>query len=97
MPANRNQRGRTGRILDHVARDGELSVEDACRLLDVSTATVRRDFCRLAEQGQVERTWGGVRAPGGEPPHREAMPSFSLRGGTREILRGMIARGMGLR
>jgi hypothetical protein len=24
-------------------------------------------------------------------------PSFSLRGGTREILRGMIARGMGLR
>jgi hypothetical protein len=24
-------------------------------------------------------------------------PSFSLRGGTREIIRGMIARGMGLR
>ena len=24
-------------------------------------------------------------------------PTFSLRGGTREILRGMIARGMGLR
>jgi len=24
-------------------------------------------------------------------------PSFSLRGGTREILRGIIARGMGLR
>ena len=24
-------------------------------------------------------------------------PSYSLRGGTREILRGMIARGMGLR
>ena len=24
-------------------------------------------------------------------------PSFSLRGGTREILRGMIARGLGLR
>ena len=27
----------------------------------------------------------------------EASPSFSLRGGTREILRGMIARGLGLR
>lgn len=26
-----------------------------------------------------------------------AAPSFSLRGGTREILRGIIARGMGLR
>lgn len=27
----------------------------------------------------------------------EASPSFSLRGGTREILRGMVARGLGLR
>ena len=26
-----------------------------------------------------------------------AAPSFSLRGGTREILRGIIVRGMGLR
>jgi len=27
----------------------------------------------------------------------EASPSYSLRGGTRDILRGMIARGLGLR
>jgi hypothetical protein len=27
----------------------------------------------------------------------EVAPSFSLRGGTRDILRGMIARGLGLR
>ena len=27
----------------------------------------------------------------------QAAPSFSLRGGTREILRGIIARGLGLR
>jgi hypothetical protein len=27
----------------------------------------------------------------------EASPSFSLRGGTREILRGIIARELGLR
>ena len=27
----------------------------------------------------------------------QVRPSFSLRGGTREILRGMIARGLGLR
>ena len=27
----------------------------------------------------------------------QAAPAFSLRGGTREILRGMIARGLGLR
>jgi hypothetical protein len=28
---------------------------------------------------------------------QQVAPSFSLRGGTREILRGMIARGLGLR
>jgi hypothetical protein len=28
---------------------------------------------------------------------QQIAPSFSLRGGTREILRGMIARGLGLR
>ncbi|MBM3556625.1 MAG: acyl-CoA dehydrogenase, partial [Alphaproteobacteria bacterium] len=27
----------------------------------------------------------------------QSVPSFSLRGGTREILRGMVARGLGLR
>jgi hypothetical protein len=27
----------------------------------------------------------------------QVAPSFSLRGGTREVLRGMIARGLGLR
>jgi acyl-CoA dehydrogenase len=27
----------------------------------------------------------------------QTAPSFSLRGGTREILRGIIARGLGLR
>jgi hypothetical protein len=27
----------------------------------------------------------------------QVSPSFSLRGGTREILRGIIARGLGLR
>jgi acyl-CoA dehydrogenase len=46
----------------------------------------------------------------GPPPHEvpeslqrtlayvlQVCPSFSLRGGTREILRGVIARGLGLR
>ena len=31
------------------------------------------------------------------PTSPQMAPSFSLRGGTREILRGMIARGLGLR
>jgi hypothetical protein len=28
---------------------------------------------------------------------RQMAPTYALRGGTREILRGMIARGLGLR
>jgi formiminotetrahydrofolate cyclodeaminase len=43
-------------------------------------------------------------ATGGGSDHAQVLaalmqmaPSFSLRGGTREILRGIIARGLGLR
>jgi alkylation response protein AidB-like acyl-CoA dehydrogenase len=43
---------------------------------------------RLASGSQFERTFGYL---------VEHAPSFSLRGGTREVLRGIIARGLGLR
>jgi hypothetical protein len=43
---------------------------------------------RLDSGSQFERTLGYL---------VEHAPSFSLRGGTREILRGIIARGLGLR
>ena len=42
----------------------------------------------IAEDPQLLRTLAYV---------SQIAPSFSLRGGTREILRGMIARGLGLR
>jgi len=42
----------------------------------------------LASGSQFERTFGYL---------VEHAPSFSLRGGTREVLRGIIARGLGLR
>jgi acyl-CoA dehydrogenase len=42
----------------------------------------------LATGTQFERTFGYL---------VEHAPSFSLRGGTREVLRGIIARGLGLR
>ncbi len=48
-----------------------------------------------------------MRDPDATPPSAELQrtldyvaqvaPAFSLRGGTREVLRGMIARGLGLR
>ena len=43
---------------------------------------------RLGSGRQFERTFGYL---------VEHAPSFSLRGGTREVLRGIIARGLGLR
>jgi alkylation response protein AidB-like acyl-CoA dehydrogenase len=43
---------------------------------------------RLGSGSQFERTFGYL---------VEHAPSFSLRGGTREVLRGIIARGLGLR
>ena len=43
---------------------------------------------RLDSGSQFERTFGYL---------VEHAPSFSLRGGTREVLRGIIARGLGLR
>ncbi len=43
---------------------------------------------RLDSGSPFERTLGYL---------TENAPSFSLRGGTREVLRGIIARGLGLR
>ena len=46
--------------------------------------------------------FGGIAPPGSPLEHAMrytalAAPSFSLRGGTREILRGIIAKGLDLR
>jgi alkylation response protein AidB-like acyl-CoA dehydrogenase len=76
---------------------GESSVVEAALVKDLGTefeqAIPALLTPLLAEPGQA--------VPGGlmrTLAYTAAMaPSFSLRGGTREILRGMIARGMGLR
>ncbi|GAA4528284.1 DeoR/GlpR family DNA-binding transcription regulator [Nonomuraea ferruginea] len=47
-------------ILELLAQEGRLSVEDAARALDVSTATIRRDFDQLAQQQMLMRTRGGA-------------------------------------
>jgi DeoR family transcriptional regulator, aga operon transcriptional repressor len=47
-------------ILELLAQEGRLSVEEAARELDVSTATIRRDFDQLAQQQMLTRTRGGA-------------------------------------
>src|SRR5258708_8174529 len=43
---------------------GRISVEDAAERLDVSQATIRRDFDELAQQQMITRTRGGAVANG---------------------------------
>ncbi|MFQ3670038.1 MAG: DeoR/GlpR family DNA-binding transcription regulator [Verrucomicrobiia bacterium] len=53
-------RERLRHILSAVEREGELTVEEACRRFGTSPATIRRDFQKLHQRGEVEKTWGGV-------------------------------------
>ncbi|MEZ0072839.1 DeoR/GlpR family DNA-binding transcription regulator [Planotetraspora sp. GP83] len=47
-------------LLELLAGQGRLSVEEAAASLDVSTATIRRDFDELARQQMIVRTRGGA-------------------------------------
>lgn len=51
---------RHARILEHVSARGGIDVHELSRLLDVSTATVRRDLQHLSELRLLRRTHGGA-------------------------------------
>src|SRR5690349_23446869 len=51
-------------LLELLAESGRVSVEDAAGRLDVSQATIRRDFDQLAQQQMITRTRGGALASG---------------------------------
>lgn len=56
---------RLANILELVVARGTIKVEDAALALDVSEATIRRDFDALAKQQLLTRTHGGAVATGG--------------------------------
>ena len=58
------RRQRLQQILELLQREPELALAEACRRLGASPATVRRAFVDLEREGQVERTWGGIRLRG---------------------------------
>jgi DeoR/GlpR family transcriptional regulator of sugar metabolism len=63
-------------ILAMIERQGDLTVDEACRVLAISPATVRRDFVELVRRGAAEKTWGGLRrSPGSESASNEMLPS----------------------
>jgi DeoR family transcriptional regulator, aga operon transcriptional repressor len=55
---------RWNQLLELLASEGQLQVEDAAAALGVSTATIRRDFDDLASQQMLARVRGGAVAQG---------------------------------
>ncbi|GGT33525.1 transcriptional regulator [Streptomyces kurssanovii] len=55
---------RWSRLLELLAAEGKLEVEEAATALEVSPATIRRDLDELAEQQMLVRTRGGAVAHG---------------------------------
>jgi DeoR family transcriptional regulator, aga operon transcriptional repressor len=51
-------------LLEMLTDNGRVSVEEAAGRLDVSQATIRRDFDQLAQQQMITRTRGGAVANG---------------------------------
>jgi alkylation response protein AidB-like acyl-CoA dehydrogenase len=100
-----------GRFIAHLATLRQLSIAVTAKLAagqsPVVEAALVKDIGTEFEQAipaVVEAALGAdpTAAPDGELLRATAYvshmaPTFSLRGGTREILRGMIARGLGLR
>lgn len=58
------QADRFGRILEHLAGNGSVSVAEIASDLDVSAATIRRDLRVLESQRLLARTHGGAVAQG---------------------------------
>ncbi|KRE42713.1 DeoR/GlpR family DNA-binding transcription regulator [Knoellia sp. Soil729] len=58
--APRQRAARLSAILDLLATEGRLSVTGAAENLEVSEATIRRDFAELARRQLVTRNHGGV-------------------------------------
>ncbi|MEV0324406.1 DeoR/GlpR family DNA-binding transcription regulator [Streptomyces sp. NPDC050658] len=59
-----SKRDRWSALLELLAAEGRLDVEEAAGALDVSSATIRRDLDELAEQQMLVRTRGGAVAHG---------------------------------
>lgn len=51
-----------------VDRQGDLTIEEACRSFAISPATARRDFTEICARGAAKKTWGGLRCATADSP-----------------------------
>lgn len=99
-----------GRLVAHIHVLRQMSLSVAGLIQDGKDAAIHaslvKDLGAVLEQEipEVARLLIDAEAPATDEEFRSALaqttlmsPAYSLRGGTREILRGMIARGLGLR
>ena len=101
----------TGRLLAHLATLRQMSIAVTAKLAagesPIVEAALVKDLGTSFEQEIPSIVEAALGADPDLPPDADLLrasayvsqmaPTFSLRGGTREILRGMIARGLGLR
>ena len=100
-----------GRFVAHLATLRQMSIAVTAKLVagesPVVEAALVKDISTEFEQAVPALIEAAIAADPSCPPDADLLratayvshmaPTFSLRGGTREILRGMIARGLGLR
>ena len=108
-PADSRQAVELGRVVARYATLRQMSLGVSGMLArgenPAQAAALVKDQGALVEQAMPDIAhdlFGARAAPGSALAHAMsytalAVPSFSLRGGTREILRGIIAKGLGLR
>jgi DeoR family transcriptional regulator, ulaG and ulaABCDEF operon transcriptional repressor len=85
------RRQRLKHLLELLATREELSVDEACEWLAASPATIRRAFAELAQSGQVDKTWGGIRLASA-PAAPLAPPAFAKRLANQADEKRAIAR-----
>ncbi len=51
---------RLHKLLDELNRNKILEVDEVCKMMSISPATVRRDFNYLSKYYEVDKTWGGI-------------------------------------
>ncbi|WP_157219354.1 acyl-CoA dehydrogenase family protein [Flavisphingomonas formosensis] len=111
LPNAAEHEARLGLLLARMAVLRDMSIAVTARLAagesPATEAALIKDLGTELEQDIPREIGEALAADPSAPPDEELLrtlafvsqvnPAFSLRGGTREILRGMIARGLGLR
>lgn len=75
-----------------VERQGDLTLEEACRSFTISPATGRRDFTEIVARGAAEKTWGGLRKNASAPLVGGDMIPSDLRENVNVDFKERIAR-----